>query len=630
MRQPTFFAACGKLRLRYDLAVPEGPQISDDSSSADIDDLKDVKVGTMLGRFRLDERIGAGGMGIVYKGIDTDTQKPVAVKFLHEAFAGIADFVKRFQREVQAMRKLSAHPHLVAILDAGISGGVPYLVMEFLSGKSLAELVERGAIKTARAVQIIQQILEGVGHAHQSGVVHRDLKPDNILLADGDAVKILDFGLAKMAAEGATQLTTTGLALGTPGYMSPEQARGSPADERADLYSVGVILYHLVVGQKPFVADSAMAVMRMHMEEPPTSPRKAAPEARISSALDAAILRALEKEPAKRWATAEAFAAALGATPEGGGSLDDAAFDKTAIGRKATPSSPKNRSIIVRRPRSFLGLAVLLIIVGGGLYAWNYVRTSRPAQKQMSQELDRAMSSAKRALDSLTAPDAPKTGPIKADGQAVTKTGAEKSDVAKTTGDKPDTAAKTPDKPVAKSDKPDDETDDNDDTPPAPPSNTPGIQLEASTKPASNQRQLTLADATRLLNANKVDEAMQALFQLRQRSPKSSAIALYLGHSYFRKNWRHDGLREYNEAIALSQTARKNQLLVHNVVQALDDPTYKSARALLRGRLGNTALSELHKAAKSDDDPTVRRRASRVAEQMRGPQKSSGKRKHHR
>ena len=594
----------------------------------------------MLGRFRLDERIGAGGMGIVYKGIDTDTQKPVAVKFLHEAFAGIADFVKRFQREVQAMRKLSAHPHLVAILDAGISGGVPYLVMEFLSGKSLAELVERGAIKTARAVQIVQEILEGVGHAHGSGVVHRDLKPDNILLGDGDAVKILDFGLAKMAAEGATQLTTTGLALGTPGYMSPEQARGSPADERADLYSVGVILYHLVVGQKPFVADSAMAVMRMHMEEPPASPRKVAPEARISAALDAAILRALEKDPARRWATAEAFADALAATPEGGGSLDDAAFDKTAIGRKATPSGAKHSiAVAVRRPRSILGIVVLLIIVGGGLYAWSYVKSSRRAQQKVTQELDHAMSSAKRALDSLTGPaaDATKPTPPKptadkpADKPTVDKPADKPAD--KPT-DKPadDKAVAKPDdkpatKPTAKPDS--DDNDDNDDAPVAPPSNTPGIQLEASTKPTANQK-LNLADATRLLAANKVDEAMQTLFQLRQRSPRSSTIALYLGHSYFRKNWRHDGLREYNEAIQLSQTARHNQLLIHNVVQALDDPTYKSARALLRGRLGATALTELRRASRSDDDPTVRRRAARVADQIRPPQKASGKRKHHR
>gem|GEM_PF-4394301 len=612
--------------------MASGPLLSDDSSD---DDPKDVKVGTMLGRFRLDERIGAGGMGIVYKGIDTDTQKPIAVKFLHEAFAGIADFVKRFQREVQAMRKLSAHPHLVAILDAGISGGVPYLVMEFLSGKSLAELVERGAIKTARAVQIVQQILTGVGHAHDSGVVHRDLKPDNILLADGDAVKILDFGLAKMAAEGATQLTTTGLALGTPGYMSPEQAKGSPADERADLYSVGVILYHLVVGQKPFVADSAMAVMRMHMEEPPESPRKAAPEARISSALDAAILRALEKEPAKRWASAKAFSTALAATPEGGGSLDDAAFDKTAIGRKASPSSAKRLAAEARKPRSILGLAVLLLIVGGGAFAWTYVRTSRRTQKQMTEELNRAVNAAKRTLDSLTADkNAPKAGDPGSAKVAADKAAADRAAADRAAADRAAADKAAADKTAAdKAAKPhvDGDTDDNDDSDDAPitaPSNTPGIQLEASTKPQTNQK-ITLADATRLFGANKTDEAMQALFQLRQKSPRSSTIALLLGHSYFRKNWRHDGLREYDEAIALSAAAKKNPLLIHNAVQALDDPTYKSARALLKGRIGQVALPELRRASRSDEDPSVRRRAARVADQISPPHKP-GKRKHKR
>src|SRR5262245_48479293 len=212
-------------------------------------DLQDPKIGTAVdGRYQLEDRLAAGGMGVVYRGIDRQTERPVAVKFLHEAYAGSADLVKRFSREVAAMSRI-AHPHLVSIIDSGLSAGVPYLVMDFHQGKPLGDVLERGALVPARAVEIARQILAGVAHAHGNGVVHRDLKPDNILLIPhdgehGDFVKILDFGLAKMGQEsGATQLTNTGFALGTPGYMAPEQARGSATDERADIYAVGVILY---------------------------------------------------------------------------------------------------------------------------------------------------------------------------------------------------------------------------------------------------------------------------------------------------------------------------------------------------------------------------------------------------
>src|SRR5262249_13991482 len=156
--------------------------------------------------------------------------------------------------------------------------------------------------------------------------VHRDLKPDNIVLVgdrQNEVARILDFGLAKMNTV-ATQLTNTGIMLGTPGYMSPEQARGSSTDQRADIYAIGVVLYHMVVGKKPFLADSAMAVLRMHLEEAPVPPRAAAPDANLSVALDTAILRAMEKEPRERWPSAEAFRRALDRTPEAGGSDDGA------------------------------------------------------------------------------------------------------------------------------------------------------------------------------------------------------------------------------------------------------------------------------------------------------------------
>src|SRR5262245_23993052 len=229
----------------------------------------DPKLGAILdGRYRLDARLGAGGMGVVYRGERVGIGKVVAIKFLLDEAATMPDLVKRFEREVAAMSRLS-HPHLTGVIDSGFHEQSPYLVMDFVSGRLLSDLVEKGSMPAGRAVGIVRQILSGLRYAHAGGVIHRDLKPDNIMLLDdveGDFVKILDFGLAKVRfgeGEDATELTTTGLALGTPSYMSPEQARGTKADRRSDLYSIGVILYLLVAGRKPFAAESPLAVLRM-------------------------------------------------------------------------------------------------------------------------------------------------------------------------------------------------------------------------------------------------------------------------------------------------------------------------------------------------------------------------------
>ena len=216
----------------------------------------DPRVGTVLdGRYRLVQRLGAGGMGMVYKAEQVEIRRSVAVKFLYEAFAAQSELVARFKREAAAMSRLS-HPHLTAVIDSGVAGREPYIVMDFHQGRSLSELLD-GKVQPARAVGITRQILAGLKAAHTGAVVHRDLKPDNVMLLDGvegDFVKILDFGLAKIVrgeGEDASMLTTAGFAMGTPGYMSPEQGQGGTVDGRTDLYSVGIILYEMVVGRRP-------------------------------------------------------------------------------------------------------------------------------------------------------------------------------------------------------------------------------------------------------------------------------------------------------------------------------------------------------------------------------------------
>ena len=261
-------------------------------------DAPDPRIGTTLeGRYRLEERLAAGGMGVVYKGELTAIGKPVAVKFLHDALTLIPDIVKRFAREATAMSKLAhPQPRQRARLGDGRRHAVPG------DGLRVGQVAGRGARRRAaaggaRGCDSRDRSSPASKRRTRTNVVHRDLKPDNIVLLDGvegDFVKILDFGLAKVLRgedSAASQLTNTGFALGTPGYMSPEQARGTEADERSDVYAVGVILYHMVTGRKPFVADSPIAVLRMHMDDAPTPPNALAARLLLDGA-GAVILRA--------------------------------------------------------------------------------------------------------------------------------------------------------------------------------------------------------------------------------------------------------------------------------------------------------------------------------------------------
>jgi eukaryotic-like serine/threonine-protein kinase len=556
-------------------------------------DIHDPKLGTRVAdRYRLDERLAAGGMGVVYRGVDLQRDRPVAVKFVHEAFASLPTLVKRFQREVAAMQRLS-HKNLVAIVDSGVAAGVPYLVMDYHEGQSLNDLLDRGGGEWTprRALTITRQILAGVGHAHESGVVHRDLKPDNMLVLAGDEVKILDFGLAKMISEegAGTQLTNTGFALGTPGYMSPEQARGGATDERTDVYAVGVILYQGVTGRRPFVAESPMAVLRMHMDEPPLPPRRAAPDRKISRALESVILRALEKDPARRWQSAAEMARALDATPEARGEPvpDEPEPALTVEGRR--PSLPVQRSS--RRPWL---LALVLLCAGGAALAW--ARLSQRKQDQLEKTLQTAV---KRTVD----------GPVK---QALEGAGGLIRDAWHDVTQPPPSPSKT-------ASERDDDEDEGSDNQAEAPKDTPGAQLEASAKTSAPPagRAATVDEGARLLAAGNVDAAISVLYRARRTSARSPGIALLLGHAYFRKLWRSDGLREYDAALQLRPAYKRDKLLVRNVVSALDDPTSRLARSVLKRRIGTAALSELVHAAKSGKNSTVQKRAGRLVSELR-------------
>lgn len=279
----------------------------------------DPRIGTVLhDRYKILDRLGGGSMATVYRGERLKLRRPVAIKFLHESFTADEDGRRRFEVEARAMSRLG-HPNCVAVTDFGVDDGRPYLVMDYVTGLSLREVLklQGGRLPPKRAIALAKQVLAGLAHAHAHGIVHRDMKPDNILVTDvkghGEQARIADFGLAKLRDD---VTVTTGIALGTPSYMSPEQTLGESVDERTDIYSTGIIMYEMMVGWKPFQASDAFDLMRMHREVEAPSLASGAPDVGFSKGLEAAVHTALAKAREERHPSADVFLEVLGKVPE--------------------------------------------------------------------------------------------------------------------------------------------------------------------------------------------------------------------------------------------------------------------------------------------------------------------------
>ncbi len=256
------------------------------------------------GRYRVLGRIGGGGMADVYLAEDTHLQRQVALKVLHRRFAQDREFVERFRREAESAAKL-AHPNIVAVYDRGEFEGTYYIAMQYVEGPTLRELIDAG-LSIEQAVAIVRQVLEAARFAHRHGIVHRDLKPQNVIVDPDGKAMVMDFGIARA---GVSEITQTGSVMGTPHYLSPEQAQGQEVTALSDLYSIGVILYEALTGRVPFDGESAVAVAMKQVSEVPQRPSSLNP--RVSPALDAVVMRALEKDPGQRFQNADAFIAAL-------------------------------------------------------------------------------------------------------------------------------------------------------------------------------------------------------------------------------------------------------------------------------------------------------------------------------
>ncbi|MFE1646271.1 Stk1 family PASTA domain-containing Ser/Thr kinase [Microbacterium sp. P01] len=282
-----------------------------------------VEPRVLSGRYRVDELIGRGGMATVYRGYDVTLGRQVAIKILGRDLANDNSFRTRFRLEAQAASRM-AHPAIVRVYDAGedtevgtdgVAHPVPYIIMELVHGDLLKDIISAGPVSVDDALRYSDGILEALEYSHRAGVVHRDIKPGNVMVTDAGQVKVMDFGIARAVSDSSSTVAETTAILGTAAYFSPEQAKGEPVDARADLYSAGVVLYELLVGRPPFRGESPVAVAYQHVSEAPITPSEV--NDTVPRALDAVVLRALAKDPFQRYQDAAGFRDALDATIDG-------------------------------------------------------------------------------------------------------------------------------------------------------------------------------------------------------------------------------------------------------------------------------------------------------------------------
>ena len=507
----------------------------------------DPRLGRVLqDRYKILAPIAAGAMGSVYRAERLMLGRPVAVKFLHAQLANEPLLVKRFEVEARAMSRL-AHPNCVAVTDFGVDE-LPYLVMDFVQGKSLRALIEEGPLPATRAVRIARQILAGLAHAHGQGIIHRDIKPENVLIEPvagiEDHVRVLDFGLAKFMSSQAK--LTQGMTLGTPNYMAPELTKEGGFDERVDLYAAGIVLYEMLAGRPPFQApDVAEVFLRLLTMAPPPL-RQANPRAAVSAELERVVTRSIAKDPAQRFPSAAEMSAALEAVPE-------------ATARPRPP--PLAADTIVEPLPAFLREQ--------GAAPDSPPKPRAPSLKDLRALLVRVTGSRRRKI---------------AAGAAVALLGSLTLVLALSRHHPRPTLAPWNGLPIV-----------------GPPAPAPTAAAPAPAAPAQPGT-----------GAASPDQEIQRLLELRRSEPRNADHAAALAHLYVARHRWSAGLAAARTAARLDPERKKDPALINEVIACLQsDKAFDEASAYLR-ELGPAALPALRDAAKNHPSPHVRTRAAEL------------------
>jgi eukaryotic-like serine/threonine-protein kinase len=371
-----------------------------------------VEAQRLIDRYRLEQRLAAGGMGTVYEATDERLGRRVAVKLLKEELAGDPRFVERFRREARAVAGLS-HPNIASVFDYGAEDGRDFIVMELIEGQDLAELLRSGPLEPNRASDIAKQSCDALAHAHAAGIVHRDIKPGNIIVSDSDRVKVTDFGIAR--AIGDTTLTATGSVLGTAHYLAPEQASGENVGPAADQYAMGVVLFEMLTGKVPFAGSSPIGIAMRHVSDAIPAPSSIVPK--VPATLDEVTATATAKNPSERYPDISAMASALragtltGPLAAGAAAIDPAATAPPADSSGTRVMPPAGGWSPRRAGRGALAALAILALVVLGLVAGRLLSApdERPRQGGPSPDRKQNQAVAKPSPTPTPSPSDPAT-----------------------------------------------------------------------------------------------------------------------------------------------------------------------------------------------------------------------------
>jgi len=635
----------------------------------------DPRIGSLVDeRYKVLEAMASGSMGVVYRAERVPVGKIVAIKFLHATFANDAEFLARFERETRVMSKLT-HPNCVSVVDFGVWDGAPYLVMEYVSGTTLRQLIDNGPLPPKRALALVRQIAAGLAHAHAQGVVHRDVKPANLMISEeigtGDHARILDFGLARLRGAVGRDATQSNVVVGTPNYMAPEQTVGGGLiDARTDIYAVGIVLFEMVSGDRPFQAEDTLALLGMHRAAPiPRLSDRVPAELKLPRGLQELVEKAMAKSPGDRFQSAIELAEAIDEVAnarladEHARVIRRSTEAKQAAGKAPTMldvsdselASPPPSMVVqlppARRRSSWLGTLIFLAVLAGGGAAAVWWLNQDPRAKVSSapaeatrdpgvgvepsgaREPGAAVGSSEPAPTAVAAP----AGSNAAAGSAETAVGSAAAmiepgrasgsgDAAGSAGvEHPGTPAEHPGEAVGADIEMDPATAED----PAPASTKPsGDAEEAANAPATTEevekhaaaapvRATTLAGAVQLIKDGKRDLAITSLRALWTKAPASAYIPFLLGNLYYDQRWWSVAMDHYSAAIKKNGKYRANPTLNRNVIRMLASAkTSRKAQGFLRSSIGRPALPYVRYAAAHDANGQVRKLSGWLAKNI--------------